>query len=388
LPTVAAPRQNGQQAAAAIPVVPFVAAAHEHTERAFATFSVTPGATVQQFQFDLPAYGYLRHVWLIATGSGGTGGTAAADAPWNLFSNITLLDTNGAPIFGPLDGYATYIANVIGGYAFNQDPADMPNFVGTAPNLAFAIRIPVEISHYDGMGSLANQNAAAPYRLALEINTAGNLYSVAPSPATAYSIQGFIECWSLPNEVDGLGRGQAQIPPNHGTVQYWSSRNVAVAVGDNKAAISRVGNVLRNIVVIARNASGVRVDTVFPDPAILNWDARQMFNDSQAYRINALAEKINGWQLGATGATGRPVGVFAYPLDHSVLNRAGDDKPTLWYPTVQATRLEVAGSSAVAGSLQLMVNDIAPAEINPAERYELTSATGFQPNADVRQVVR
>ena len=60
-------------------------------------------------------------------------------------------------------------------------------------------------------------------------------------------------------------------------------------------------------------------------------------------------------------------------------NLAGDDTPALWWATVQASRIELDGVAEAAGNVQILTNDIAPGEVNPAERYVETSATGFQP---------
>ncbi len=356
-----------------IPQLPFVAGAHEHTEQAF-TQVVTPTTSSQIFEFEIPSYGYLRHFWLQVVGAGGTGGTANADAPYNLLQDITLLDTNGAPIFGPLDGFAALQSNIWGGYAFQQDPRKGPWYVGTTPNFAFSLRIPIEISHYDGTGALANQNSAAPYKLRFTVAPLSTVWSVNPAPVPAFTIIGMLEAWSLPNEVDGLGRPQAQVPPNHGTVQYWSSRTQTVSTGNNTIQCLRVGNLVRNIIFIARTAGGVRSNTVFPDTPALNWDARQLEFDSQLHRQQTMFEKLNNSTL--------DTGVFVYTFAHSTLNRVGDDRPTLWLPTVQATRLEVQGTLAAGGTVQIVTNDIAPVEVNPTQRYVERNATGFQPNPD------
>jgi hypothetical protein len=82
---------------------------------------------------------------------------------------------------------------------------------------------------------------------------------------------------------------------------------------------------------------------------------------------------------------GRDTGVFPYTMDHSMANRVGDDSPVLWYPTVQATRMEIDGTSAVAGNLEILLNDIAPQNSDQARRYIETSGTGFHPNPDTPQ---
>src|SRR5213592_262941 len=100
------PRRNVQASAPApAPVIAFVAAAHEHTEPMFdvtVAAGAPPTAAVNLGPFDVPAYGFLRHLYIEVDMSGGTlgAGVAAADFPWNFIQSITLSDVNGAPIFG------------------------------------------------------------------------------------------------------------------------------------------------------------------------------------------------------------------------------------------------------------------------------------------------
>ena len=390
MPAAAATRPSrtsrGQRPADAgvAPSIPFTAAAHEHTEPAF-DVTVTPGATVQNLgPFDVPAYGYARHLFLQCTASGGTlgAGVLSVDHPFDLFQSIQYTDVNGAPIFGPLSGYQTLWANIAGGYAFLSDPRLVQGFSNTI-NGGFYLRVPLEISHHDGLGALANQNSAAAYKIQFAINPTTALYSTAPTTPAAWRIRGFLEAWTLPNEVDIAGRPQAQAPPALGTAQFWSVRNVPVSIGNNTLLLTRVGNLIRNVVFIARNATqvagiGTRDNGCFPDPAQIQWDARIILNDTQFYRNAVAAERLAPLFLTAS-LNALDTGVFVYSFDHSIDNKAGDDAPTLWLPTVQSTRLEVDGTATVAGTLDMITNDIALGEVTPSERYVETSRTGFHP---------
>lgn len=363
------------QAAPAV-VIPFTAAAHEHVEPITTNSAITLGAATQPFgPFDVPAYGFLQHIVLDVVGTGGTGGTAQADAPWNIFQSISLLDVNGAPIFGPLDGFATLMTNVYGNYGgARSDPRLAPGYVGTTPNFSFQLRIPVQISRHNAYGSIANQNAAAAYKLQYTLNTSAAVWSAAPSPVPTFTIASWVETWSQPAPVDVLGRAQRREPPGHGTTQFWTSFTKTTGAGQQNIIFPRVGNLIRNLVFITRNAAGARIDTVMPDPIQLNWDARILTLESQRYRIFRTAE-----QLPVT--TARDTGVFVLPFDSISNGQVGDEAPNLWLPTVQATRLELTGVSALAGSVQVLTNDIAPVEVDPADRFVEVSATGFHPGA-------
>jgi hypothetical protein len=365
---------------APVPQVPFTQAAHEHVEPFPTTITAIITAAAQVQEMVVPSYGYLRHVFLevttSVTGVVGPGVLAEPLAwPFNVLDAITLLDTNGAPLYGPLGGYQTYLANAVGGYAFQNSVKNSPWYnAGVATVPAFGIRIPVEITHDTGLGSLANQNAAAAYKVRFTIQASGTLFSTQPTTQPTLVIRPQLEAWSLPNEVDGFGRPQAQAPPNHGTLQYWVGTKPSILAGNNYTQITRVGNLIRNLVFIARTAAGVGSDTVFPNPAILSWDARQLINETQNYRSQLTFERLLGFT--------RDAGVFAYSFDHFPGNHCGDDDPTGWLPTVQATRLELDGTSAAAGSMEILVNDVAPVALDQQRRYVETAGSGFHPNPD------
>lgn len=372
--TAQRPRQGQGGRRAVVRAIPFTAAAHLHIEQADLEVGLAIGAAqLQRPPKEIPAYGFLRHILLEVTFSGGTlgAGVLSADWPWNILQQVQLLDTNGAPIFGPLDGYALYAANKYGGYAYKQDPKLDTGYDGTI-NGKFFLRIPIEITRHNAYGSLANQNAANSYKLQYTVNN-NAVFSTQPTTPPAVSIRAHLEAWSQPDVTDLAGRPQEREPVGHGTTQFWTSFAKQVGVGQNNLLFTRVGNLIREWIIIARNAAGARVDTVFPDPFILQWDARNLTGETQAARIKLQEESYQAPSV-------RDVGVFVFPWNTLVIGHAGDEEPNLWLQTVQASRIELQGVSAVAGSLQIITNDVAVAEVNPAERYVETSDTGFHPN--------
>lgn len=354
----AAKAGDGTRKAAPQLLVPFVRAAHEHVEPAFDVSFTPTAASAALGPFDVPAYGYLRAIWLLFTTSGGTAGAGAlnADAPWNVLSEVALLDINGAPIYGPTTGYELMLANMFGGYAWASDPFATPdaNTTGVV-TFTFALRIPVEIDAWDAYGALANQNAAASYKVRLTGGTLAEIYSVAPTTAPAVRIRGYLEAWSQPSATDLLGNPQEQLPPGHGTTQFWSKFVKVNAAGQNTIVMPRVGNLIRTIIMIQRNNSGVRTTADFPDPIEIRWDARQLLNEPRTYRRSITYERYG------VLAANTPAGVFVYDLSHDQDGHAGNENRHLWLPTVQATRLELVGSFANAGTTTILTNDVAPA---------------------------
>lgn len=369
-PTTTPDRQAAQ--APAVAPLPFVYAAHEHVEPAFDQ-TATPGASAAQLGiFDVPAYGFMRHINLVVSASGGTLGPGVfnADAPWNVLDEVTLLDVNGAPLVGPLTGYQLFLANLFGGYAFKSDPTLLPDFA-TGIAFAFQLRIPVEISHHDGMGSIANQNAAASFKVRIRIAASTTLFTTPPTTVPAVRVRGYLEAWSQPTATDMGGRAQETVPPRHGTTQYWSVQTFALSAGARNLLVARVGNLLREHLLVVRDGTGARVaNTSLPDPIELRWDARQLLLEARTMRLARTAETL-------AGTPTLPAGVLCYSWDRTALGHSGDGSPALWLPTVQATRLEYVATNWPAGTVELITCDVAPVEIDPGARYVENSQTGF-----------
>lgn len=372
--------QQQQQRRAAPKPLPFIACAHEHTEPGpIITKKIEKGSAAETFEFDVPSYGYYRSLYLLIELTGGSIGTGelTLDFPWTVIEQLTLLDTNGAPIYGPLAGFNNLLAQIYDGFTFQQDPRNDPQFVGTI-NAFFKIRIPTEIAHHSGVGSLGNQNASAPYRIRLTINSEGKIFKKEPSVTfPTVKVTPVLEAWTLPNKTDSKGRPQSQLPPSYGTVMFHSERIVGkVPSGQFQVPVLRVGGLIRWILFVGRkvNAEGERNDKVLPANPILFWDGRQLYNEPKSYRMSRSFEPVM-----TTTALGRPAGVLAYTFNRTALDRCGDERPYLYLPTTEATRLELEGNWEEEGVMQVVTCEVAPAEVNPAQRYVESNATAFHP---------
>lgn len=367
---------KGRGQAPALPIIPFTHAAHEHIEPGF-DVSRLQTANVQQLgPFDVPAFGYLRNIWLLVEGSGGVlgAGVLSLEAPYNFLQDISLLDVNGAPIVGPVNGYDLYVINKWGGYQYYQDPDGQPNFSNTV-NPVFALRIPVEISAKTGLGALSNMNASANYKVNISLAATTTTFTTAPTTPPTVRVRGALEAWTLPQPTSRDGLPQATLPPLHGTAQYWSKFQKAIVTGENTIILPRVGNQIRNLIAIYFDDTAVPLRTTaeYADPMRVNWDARILINEPRPYRQQVMFERY--------AAVGLDTGVFVYDFAHdNGAHPGGDDDGHLWLRTVQATRLEFVGTFAASGgTLTILTNDVAPVAVQ--NRYDESSATGGVPGA-------
>ena len=349
----------GSTNGAPVQLQPFVRGSMEHVEPQGIDVTNAIGNQKLLGLFDINAFGYLRSIVIYVTSTGGTG-TAAVyqeDAPWSVLDEIMLQDVNGAPIIGPITGYEAFLIHKWGGNALagNPDPTRAPSYVTptTAGNFAFSIRVPVEISSRDALGALPNQNASATYKLRLTQAAKISVFSTDATGLPNIRVRAWGEYWSQPSPADMMGRPNAQTPPALGTTQYWSKQIFNIASGQSTVRLQRVGNLIRNHILIFRTTAPARSSANMPDPISMFMDSKLLLNQGQQLQPMYMAER----SLTATIETG----VTVFDRTHDWDGLIGGEMRDQWLPTTQATRLEFQGSFGSAGTLTVLTNDVAPA---------------------------
>lgn len=348
-------------------LMPFTRAAHEHTEPFWDNSLALDASTHAVGPVSLPAYGFARSVIVMVTATGGadSGETVAfnADAPWNIINNIQLTDVNGAPIFGPTGGYNFMLANLFGGYVFNQAPINSPLFStvagsGASGNFSFMLRIPLEITSRDGLGSLPNQNAASTYKVSYTQGASSAIYSTPPDTLPTVRVRMYLEAWTQPQPLDLRGAPQATVPPAMGTTQFWSETTSTYGSGFQTIQLPRVGNLIRQFIVVTRGADdSARTDEFTADTALqVQWDGRILLNEIPQVRKNYQAERFNIGDNAAANLTG----VYVYDFIHDLIGKGGEELRDLYLPTTQATRLEIVGTLTEQTNVSIFTNDVAP----------------------------
>lgn len=345
--------------------VPFVRASIDFFEQMFQQANVTPGANATDAgPYNVTPGGFLRGLLLTVTGTGGVIGTAtlAADYPFTLLSYIVLEDVNGQPIFGPLTGYETFLVNKYGGYFFWGNPVTVESYVGTI-NADFSLWIPCEFRS-DGLGSLANTDARAQYRLRYGIATAiSNTGSTAWTTAPTLTITGHRFIWTQvdPTSLDGVP--QDPEPPGLGTTQFWVHESPVVAASQQVVRLNRVGNLIRNLIFVTRTDDAQAA-------AVQATPRAQMFDDPVRVRLDNIylrVAAVRAWrhhqarQYGLTTfGDARDVGVLTIARSGSASGRPGPDEESNYLPTTEATYAAIEATFNDAGTLNILTNDIAP----------------------------
>lgn len=380
LATAGGTRQGTTQqrnSGAVVPVVPFIRASAPHREPVLDVQRALDAAgSIDLGEFEVPAYGYLRNIVLVVTATGAVDGVFAEDGPFNVLQNITLSEPNGATIAQFNSGYSLFLANKWGGYKWpgGSDPRMSPAFTTDAEgNFTFLLRVPVEISAREALGALPNQNAAAPFKLHLGLISgaaaATGLYSALTTLPTV-RVRAYLEAWDQP-ETAVAGQTNQVTPPAMNTTQFWTSQTYNVNAGQQEIRLTRVGNYLRNLVLIYKRGGTSRAngESDIPDPTTIYLDTRpldtiernnwrhQMF-ERTGFGGRAQAGALTA-ALALDTAGGLDAGVRVYDFMHEFDQGLGRETRDLWLPTLGTSRFEIQGTFGNDGTLTVLTNDVA-----------------------------
>lgn len=364
------------------PLVPFIRASMEHREPCGIDVQrqlLTSGAQ-DLGVFDVPAYGYVRSLVLVVSGTGGTGSPVFyEDGPFSVLQNVALTEPNGAVIAQFNSGYELFLANKWGGYAnpIGADARMAPTTSTDATgNFAFVLRIPIELSGRDGLGALPNQNAAATFKLRMSLASGaaaatGPLYTTAPTAQPTVRVQVYLEAWDQP-EVAVAGMTNQVTPPAMNTTQFWSAQIYNVGAGAQTNRLTRVGNYVRNLIFICRTAAtGLRAtgQTNWPDPLSVILDARPIDTASKTLWTEQMWRRSGyGGRAPYTATTVAETkdaagsldsGVFVLDFTHEFDQSIGQENRDLWLPTLGSSRLELQGIFGAACTVTVLTNDVA-----------------------------
>lgn len=350
--------------------IPFTAAAHRYREKIFTVVQALGAAAVDISPPGgaIKSYGYMRRLRLeISSPATGTSTPLAADAPWNIISQIAVTQPNGEEMFGgpTFSGLHAFIASKHQGVFLNDDPSTLPSFVNSATTPRFVLPISFEMNAASGLGSLPNQDFSAPWKLQVTANTQANIWTTVTS---TNSIQEdvFLEAWTVPSPSNPLNPQIAQqvAPPLLGSLNKWTVQQYVVpAASSFNVLLSRKGNAIRNLACIVLGTNNVRQTLAnFPDPVSIRWDGVVIRANDRPLLIVDDEYNTQGGEAAAT-PNAALTGVMTFKMsDLTGIDAQGAATGfgmDAFWGTVQSSTIEIDGTwGATATSLQVLTNDV------------------------------
>jgi len=369
----------------AAPALPFTLASRASSRQSFqlpnvalasAALTIPPNTPVQ-----VPAVGYLKNLRLEVTLTP-TGGapTLSADAPWNIFQNISVKNSAGQPLIAPITGYELYLINKYGGH-----PAGLTSAVGTSGDpkntrqysapagvqpLHFFLDLPFEFDPSSGLGAIPALASNRSYQVELTLNALTTIYTSAPTSAVV-TIDVTADYWDVPVSQTPAGSVQETEPYGLGTVSLWQKETPIVAPGQQLIRSNNVGNVIRNLILVTRTAAGARTDADFPGIMELYLDNNPNIRFKKTEWQDFMARAYGYTATALDAVNGLDTGVYVFPFHLLAGGLAGDpsNSRAQLLMTLDATLLQFKGDSFGASISTMTVLTEAVAADNPAFIY-------------------
>ncbi len=356
---------------------PFVAGTRQVDKSTYDETKTMIAGTQVLRTYECDPNGFLSATYVLveATAAGNAATVAfAANAPFSAIDTITFNDTNNKPILGPMTGWDLYVCQKYGGYAHNDDAKQSSIYSvttgagATGGSFTFVVRVPVELVHRDGIGSLPNKSASATFDVSITLAGSAAVYTTPPTalPSVRTRIAQF--GWMDPNAADMKGNPVNQNPPGVQTTQYWAKQTYPLNNGFFSTRLGGIDSLVRNLIFVLDN-NGVRTtaDTDFPDPFIFQYETAL-----PVQRIKNIWRHIIGEDFGYVAAVdtpgGRDSGVYPLPFNKDFGLKPGAETRMGYLPVSSATTLNMSGTLGSAGSnktMTVLVNKVVPANGDP-----------------------
>lgn len=284
------------------------------------------------------APGYYSRFRIRATGTGGTGSTAAAtaDAPYSFASLVTLKDGFGTPLIVAPGWETFYLLPKYGGQfgtIFTRDIGNLPSFSGISlnGNWAFNTELPLEFGK--GYGVISGANASLLPTMTINLAASSAVYAVAPGGTPVVNL-------AVDSDFYWLPEGVSVEPPGLGTTCQWVFQQCSPTIGSNSSTLvqaPRMGGYITEMIFILRDSTGARVDA---------WPARfRLLIDGVPLIDSDITEIYDDMAIQFQG-TSRPVGVLAISRSTSLgLEDQGlFDTGEQFLSTNPGTQIEVQGA--------------------------------------------
>lgn len=317
----AAPAANTKAAAAPVALRPFFPGTLDlETHTASYTNAVTASA------IPLPTFypktnGFLADLWVRLQATGGTGGTPAlatnSNGIFDYLSTITLSDTGGQPILGPMSGWEFAMFVKWGGFSFSDDPRNSETFseVTTSGNGNFTLHIPIQFVRREPLGPLPNTNSNNAYALDITQAASGAIFATAPTTLPTVNVQIYQDSYRQSSGKDAQGNATVTTPPGLGAVLYARRNSLTYQAGSQDLQLSQQEGSYRALHFIHKDSTGSRTqgDADWPSPVQIYFNNDVPYDRNKDQWIRRL-ERDYGYTKTTTAAVnpvgGRDLGVF------------------------------------------------------------------------------
>lgn len=360
----AQPQQSGKDAKAAPMLRPFFPGSLDLETRTY-----TQSVTLSTSQQSLPTFypktnGFLADLWIDvrtnATPNTDNDVAFNEDYPLRALAVITLADTGGQPILGPMTGWEFAMFVKWGGFSFSDDVTDSQTYTATEGTstaggaFGFLLHLPVQFVRREPLGPLPNTNSNNAYALDLTVASSAQIYATAPDANPTVTVKVFQDSYRQSSGFDAQKNPTVQSPPGLGAVLYARKNTIPVTAGTVDIELSQQEGSYRALHFMLRDSNGSRLqgDADWPSPLQVYFNNDVPYDREKTYWIRR-QERDYGYLGAVETAGGRDYGTFTLPFitDHEL--KAGSEDRYKYLSVSAADTLGWRGTVGGSGTHQL-----------------------------------
>ena len=320
----AAPAKSGDGKAAPVALRPFFPGTLDLETHTYSVTNTLSASAIPLPTFYPKTNGFLADLWIRVQATGGaTAGTLQTvnDGIFGYLSSITLSDTGGQPILGPMTGHEFAMFVKWGGFSFSDDPRNSETFseVSTVGNGNFTLHIPVQFVRREPLGPLPNTNSNNAYALDIVQAPASAVFSANPGTLPSVNVQVYQDSYRQSSGKDAQGNATVTTPPGLGAVLYARRNILTFTAGSQDLQLSQQEGSYRALHFIMKDSTGSRTqgDADWPSPCQVYFNNDVPYDRTKDFWIRRL-ERDYGYTKTLTAAAnpvgGRDFGVFTLPF--------------------------------------------------------------------------
>lgn len=282
--------------------------------------------------------GFLADLWIRLQATGGaTAGTLQTnnDGILGYLAAITLSDTGGQPILGPLTGEEFAMFVKWGGFSFSDDPRNSETFseVSTVGNGNVTLHIPIQFVRAEPLGPLPNTNSNNAYALDITQAAASAVFSANPGTLPSIFVAIYQDSYRQSAGKDAQGNATVTTPPGLGAVLYARRGTNTPSAGSADFQLSQQEGSYRALHFIFKDSVNSRTqgDADWPSPTQIYFNNDVPYDRTKDYWIRRM-ERDYGYTKTLTASVnpvaGRDFGVFTLPFitDGGSLQAGDEDR--------------------------------------------------------------
>jgi hypothetical protein len=301
--------------------------------------------------------GFLADLWIRLQATGGaTAGTLQTvnDGILGYLASITLSDTGGQPILGPMTGEEFAMFVKWGGFSFSDDPRNSETFaeVSTVGNGNVTLQIPIQFVKAEPLGPLPNTNSNNAYALDITQAAASAVFSANPGTLPSIFVAIYQDSYRQSAGKDAQGNATVTTPPGLGAVLYARRNSTVMNAGAQDLQLSQQEGSYRAVHFILKDSTGSRTqgDADWPSPVQVYFNNDVPYDRTKDFWIRRLERDYN-YTKSLTAAVNpvgaRDLGVFTLPFitDGGSLQAGDEDR----YKYLSVSAADTLGYRGVIG---------------------------------------